>query len=150
MNRRFGTPPLDTLTYAPRPGVYAIIDAGDSILATLQDDPVDPELQLPGGGIDVGESPLRALMREVMEETGYRIHGPRRLGMFHRFTYMPEYNLYAQKQCHIYLAKLGPRHGPPTEMGHMPVFLPWDVAAERLAIAGDRFFISRVIQARRG
>ena len=148
MNRRFGTPPLANQTYTPRPGVYAIIDAGDGILATLQDDPSDPELQLPGGGIDPGESPQRALVREVMEETGYRIHSPRRLGMFHRFTYMPEYNLYAHKHCHIYLAKLAPRHGPPTDAGHVPVFLPWDVAAERLAVAGDRFFISQAIRMR--
>jgi hypothetical protein len=74
------------------PGVYAIIDAGDGILATFQEEPW-PELQLPGGGIDPGESPQVALAREVMEETGYVIHGIRRLGMFHRFTYMPEYDL---------------------------------------------------------
>jgi 8-oxo-dGTP diphosphatase len=140
MNRRFGRLPVPGRAYTPRPGVYAVIEAGEGILATFQEEP-RPELQLPGGGIDPGEQPLTALYREVLEETGYAIHSARRLGMFHRFTYMPEYDLHAQKMCHIYLAQLGPRRGPPTEPGHAAVFLPWDVAAERLDVAGDRHFL---------
>ncbi len=148
MNRRFGRPPLSGQRYTPRPGVYAIIDAGDGLLATFQEEPW-PELQLPGGGIDPGESPQYALSREVMEETGYAIHGVRRLGMFHRFTYMPEYDLFAQKQCHIYTARLGPRRSDPTEDGHTAVFLPWAEASELLAVSGDRHFVAQWIRARR-
>lgn len=141
MNRRFGSPPRTDTSYRPRPGVYAIIDAGDSLLATFQERPW-PELQLPGGGIDPGESPRSALAREVLEETGYTIHGLRRLGMFHRFTYMPEYDLFAQKQCHIYTARIGIRRSEPTEEGHAAVFLPWETAQERLAVPGDRHFVA--------
>src|SRR6056297_1505861 len=108
-----------------------------------------PELPLPGGGIDPGESPLHALAREVMEETGYAIHGLRRLGMFHRFTYMPEYDLHAQKQCHIYAARLGPRRSEPTEEGHSAVFLPWAEACDLLAVSGDRHFVSLWLKHRR-
>jgi 8-oxo-dGTP diphosphatase len=140
MNRRFGRPPEPGRRYTARPGAYAIIETGDGILATFQEAP-RPELQLPGGGIDPGESPLVALAREVMEETGYSLHRPRRLGMFHRFTYMPEYDLFAQKQCHIYIARLGRRLGAPVEPGHSAVFLTWDVAMERLAVSGDRHFV---------
>jgi 8-oxo-dGTP diphosphatase len=148
MNRRFGKRPDPAQTYTPRPGVYAIIDAGDGILATFQERPW-PELQLPGGGVDPGESPLAALHREVMEETGHRIHAPRRLGMFHRFTFIPEYDLHAQKLCHIYSARLGRRIGPPSEPGHSAVFLPWDTAEEKLAVSGDRFFVGLIRAARR-
>ncbi|HID68661.1 MAG TPA: NUDIX domain-containing protein, partial [Roseibacterium sp.] len=80
MNRRFDNAPEPGRYYPPRPGAYAIIDTGDGLLASFQDRPV-PELQLPGGGIDPGEHPIAALHREVMEETGYRIHSLRRLGM---------------------------------------------------------------------
>jgi len=141
MNRRFGPPPVSGQRYTPRPGAYAIIDAADGLLATFQEEPW-PELQLPGGGIDPGESPQRALVREVLEETGYRIHGLRRLGMFHRFTYMPDYDLYAQKQCHIYAARLGSRQGDPIEPGHTAVFLPWRTAVSRLAVSGVRHFVA--------
>jgi 8-oxo-dGTP diphosphatase len=148
MNRRFGRPPRTGQRYAPRPGAYAIIDAGDSLLATFQQEP-RPELQLPGGGIDPGEGPIVALAREVLEETGYAIHAVRRLGMFHRFTYMPEYDLHAQKQCHIYAARLGPRRSGPTEPGHAPVFLPWETALKKLAISGDRHFVALWLRQRR-
>jgi 8-oxo-dGTP diphosphatase len=148
MNPRFGRQPDARQRYTPRPGAYAIVDAGDGILATFQEQP-RPELQLPGGGIDPGESPQVALAREVMEETGYAIHGIRRLGMFHRFTYMPEYDLFAQKQCHVYAARLGPRRSEPTEPGHAAVFLPWDTAVRELAVDGDRHFVARWMCLRR-
>ena len=141
MNRRFGRPPRADRHYTARPGVYAIIDAGDGLLATFQEAP-RPELQLPGGGIDPGESPRVALAREVLEETGYTIHAVRRLGMFHRFTYMPDYDLFAQKQCHIYVARLGLRRSAPTEPGHLAVFLPWETAVDRLAVSGDRHYVA--------
>jgi len=144
MNRRFDAPPEKGRRYPPRPGAYVIIDAGDGLLATFQDNPW-PELQLPGGGVDPGEHPLGALHREVMEETGYRIHGVRRLGMFHRHTFMPDYGRFAHKQCHVYAARLGRRIGEPTEPGHSAVFLPWAVALDRLAVSGDRHFVARYL-----
>ena len=48
--------------------------------------------------------------------------------MFHRFTYMPDYDIWAQKLCTIYLAEIGPRLTAPTEPWHQPVFLSWDDA----------------------
>ncbi len=145
MNRRFGNWPDAGRHYTPRTGVYAVISAGDGILATLQMRPYS-ELQLPGGGIDPGEGALQALHREVLEETGYRIHSPVRLGMFHRYTYMPDYDIWAQKQCHVYLASLAGRVSNPSEPAHQAVFLSWDVAQEKLGVEGDRFFLGKARQ----
>ena len=144
MNRRIGPQPERGRRYTPRAGAYAILQTGDGILATFQERP-QAEFQLPGGGIDPGEGALAALHREVLEETGYRLHSPRRLGMFHRYTYMPDYDIWAQKQCHIYLATLGPRIGAPSEPHHWPVFLPWDQATTALGVAGDRHFVAQVV-----
>ena len=104
MIKRVGETPRPDVSYSVRHGVYAILPRRGDLLVTLQQDP-QPELQLPGGGIDPGESPLQALHREVMEETGWTIAGPRRLGAFRRFVYMPEYDLWAEKLCTIYIAE---------------------------------------------
>jgi 8-oxo-dGTP diphosphatase len=97
-----------------------------------------PEFQLPGGGIDRGEQPIAALHREVAEETGWRIGEVRRLGAFRRFTYMPEYDLWAEKVCTVYLARPLRPVGPPTEAGHLAVWLPLAEALDRLGNPGDR------------
>ena len=76
--------------YRERPGAYAVILDGGDLLVTEQDAP-DREFQLPGGGLDPGEGALRALHRECLEETGWRIRVLRRLGAFQRYVYMPEY-----------------------------------------------------------
>jgi 8-oxo-dGTP pyrophosphatase MutT (NUDIX family) len=77
--RRWGGSPRKGQTYRHRPGAYAILWNGAELLLTFQAEP-EPELQLPGGGIDPGEGALRALHREVREETGWAIAGARRLG----------------------------------------------------------------------
>ena len=78
--------------YFYRPGVYVILPIGRQILLTFQADPHN-EFQLPGGGVDAGEQPISALYREVMEETGWIIGRPKKIGAFRRFVYMPEYNI---------------------------------------------------------
>ena len=116
MIRRYGEPVQPGQRYTRRPGVYAVLLQGDHILSTHQAAPV-PEFQLPGGGIDPGEHPIPALHREVIEETGWKIAVTRHLGVFRRFTYMPEYDLWAEKLCTVYLAHPVRRLGPPPAPG---------------------------------
>ena len=99
-----------------------------------------PDLQLPGGGIDPGESPTTALHREVYEETGWRIARPRRFGAYRRFTYMPEYDLWAEKICLIYVARPVVRLGPPVEADHKALWMSAGEAELALTSPGDRHF----------
>lgn len=140
MIRRFGQSPVPGISYRSRPGAYAVLPRDGRLLVTLQEDP-RPEMQLPGGGIDPGESPLRALHREVFEETGWMIAAPRRAGAFRRFVYMPEYDLWANKLCIIYVARPVRQLGPPTEQGHSAVWVDPDIAARSLGNPGDRHFV---------
>lgn len=144
MTRRFGDPPVAGHSYRRRAGVYAILPAKRRLLVTHQSRP-EPEFQLPGGGIDPGESPLQALHREVFEETGWRIARPRRLGAFRRFTFMPEYDLWAEKLCTIYLAHPVRPLGPPAEAGHTAMWMAAEQAMKILGNPGDRFFVSRML-----
>lgn len=142
MIRRYGEAVRAGMRYTRRPGVYAILPQGDSLLVTHQAEPT-PEVQLPGGGIDRGEHPIAALHREVYEETGWHVGAPVRLGAFRRFTYMPEYDLWAEKVCTIYVARPLRRIGPPTEAGHTAMWLPVDMALDMLGNAGDRAMVAR-------
>lgn len=144
MIRRHGEPVKPGQLYTRRPGVYAILLQGDHILATHQAEPV-PEFQLPGGGIDPGEQPIPALHREVFEETGWKMAVTLRLGAFRRFTYMPEYDLWAEKVCTVYLARPVRRLGPPSEPGHTAIWLPVDEALVRLGNAGDRAMLASAL-----
>lgn len=139
MIRRYGRPEPGQ-HYRVRPGAYAILLKGNELLLTHQQAPKS-EFQLPGGGIDPGESSLQALHREVFEETGWRIAKPRRLGAFRSFTYMPEYDVWAEKICHIFMAHPVRPHGLPLEAGHTAVWASPELAVEIMADAGNRDFV---------
>lgn len=144
MIKRYGEPVLAGQSYRRRPGVYAILLRDGALLTTHQAEPT-PEYQLPGGGIDRNENPIAALHREVMEETGWRIANLRLLGVFRRFTYMPEYGFWAEKVCSVYTARPVLRLGPPTEPGHSAVWMDPVEALGLLGNAGDRAMLARAI-----
>lgn len=140
MIKRYGEAVRAGVSYKKRPGVYAILPRGNDVLLTFQQEP-NPEFQLPGGGIDPGEHPIAALHREVLEETGWRIAQPRRLGAFRRFVYMPEYDLWAEKICAVYLAMPVRRLCDPTEAGHSDHWVPRQLAMQIVENYGDQAFI---------
>ena len=143
MIKRYGNSPEVGQKYTLRHGVYVILPNAGQILLTYQAKP-HYEFQLPGGGIDAGESPLQALHREVFEETGWSIAKPRRLGAFRRFVWMPDYDMYAEKLCRIYTAMPIRRHGPPRETGHEAVWMYPSDAIQELANDGDAAFVANL------
>ena len=144
MHPRYGPAPERGRTYVARPGIYAVLPRGGRILLTL-DMGRRREVQLPGGGIEPDENPLQALHREVLEETGWRIARPRKLGMFRRHTFMPEYDIWAEKVCHVYRALPVLRHGRPSEPHHRALWVPVAHAPALLENAGDRAFAARLL-----
>lgn len=144
MTRRVGEAVKPSITYKRRPGAYAILERNGRILLTHQAEP-EPEFQLPGGGIDPGEDTIPALHREVMEETGWKVTGLRKFGFYRRFTYMAEYDLWAEKICHIYTGRPVLQLGPPKEEGHTAVWTTLDVAIGLVASDGDRLFLDQMI-----
>ena len=131
MIRRFGQQPDPRRKYTVRPGAYAILPRERSLLLTFQSQ------------IDHGESAIQALHREVFEETGWRIGVPRRFGAFRRFTYMPEYDLWAEKICHVFVARPAYRVSDPLEPDHTVAWLAPDDAIASVYNAGDRAFLER-------
>lgn len=144
MLRRFDENPIKNRKYTTRHGVYAIILRAKKILITFQGPPHD-EYQLPGGGVDTGESYMHALHREALEETGWTIRPKIKLGAFQRFTFMPEYNLYAHKVCHIYLCHGVIKKSAPLHDDHIPIWLSPKRSLEILYNSGDKYFLELAI-----
>ncbi|KIT17016.1 NUDIX domain-containing protein [Jannaschia aquimarina] len=144
---RLGRPP-PSVPHRFRPGAYAILVKGDRILLTEQDMPDGVELQLPGGGLEPEETTIPGLVREVIEETGYRCRILRRVGAYRRFTMMEDYGVRAEKLCHIYLGQAGLRIGPPREQGHRAIWAHRDEAIRGLANRADAEILHRVLRNR--
>jgi 8-oxo-dGTP pyrophosphatase MutT (NUDIX family) len=79
------TPPVGTGARAAvrfrRLAAYALVVVDERVLLTQlsAQTPAPGKWTLPGGGIDQGESPLQAVVREVHEETGHDLSAPRLL-----------------------------------------------------------------------
>jgi len=62
---------------APRPvvrvGAYAVVERDGAVLLARWVGSDPPRWTLPGGGLDHGEDPRAGAVREVEEETGYRV-----------------------------------------------------------------------------
>jgi 8-oxo-dGTP diphosphatase len=144
MIRRYGDPKIKGISYTLRPGAYAILPLNGSLLLTHQAAPT-PEFQLPGGGIDNGESSMAALHREVIEETGWRIAKPQFFHAFRRFVFMPDYDIWAEKICKIYVARPVRRLGAPTEIGHATKWVPFAQAIGCLRNPGDKAAITQYL-----
>lgn len=142
MIRRYGNSPSLGQPYHLRPGAYGLLVRQGKLLLTRQATP-EPDYQLPGGGIDAGETGLRALHREVLEETGWTIGNPRWLGTYRRFAFMPDYGRYAEKLCHVWIARPVLRLSPPSEPNHSAHWASPLAAMNLLADPGARAFLAR-------
>lgn len=142
MTPRYGSPPRPGTRYRRRPGAYALLLRDGWMLVTRQVTGEIDEIQLPGGGIDPGEEPGPAALREIREETGYRARLLRHLARYRQFTWMPEYGFHAEKVCHVYLGRVGSRVGPPSEPGHAAMWMRPQEAVERLASPGNRAVVA--------
>jgi len=145
MIRRYGDAPKRGQKYQVRHGAYAVLPRRGQLLVTWQGG-IHNEIQLPGGGIDPGESPIAALHREVFEETGWHIAAPRRLGAYRRFVYMPDYEKWAEKICHIYVATPTLRIGPPVEDEHDPIWMSPAQAIRSLTSNGGADFVTGLLR----
>jgi 8-oxo-dGTP diphosphatase len=91
-----------------RVGAYAVVVRdGSALLARwIGSDP--PRWTLPGGGLDHGEDPRDAAVREVEEETGYRVELRQLLTVesFRQLVQRPDGPVDHQTICIVYTAEV--------------------------------------------
>ena len=141
----FGEKVNHKIRYQRRVGAYGIILHKKKLLLTEQittDNNV--EIQLPGGGWNENESLIHALYREVLEETGWGIKILKKEGVFQRFTYMPEYKIWAHKICHIYRCAATIRKTEELEKNHRFVIMNKKKALETVVDTGFKYFIQNI------
>ena len=68
-----------------RPSAYGIVVKDGNILLSPQNSGYD----LPGGGVELGEMPEEAVIREVFEETGIVVKNPRIIDSASNFFLLP-------------------------------------------------------------
>lgn len=142
--RRVGEPKKLGKPYKVREGAYAILPRAGQLLVTFQAG-MHNEFQLPGGGVDPGESAIAALHREVFEETGWRISNPRLYTVFRRYAFMPDYDFWAEKICKIYIARPIRKLGAPIELDHSAHWVSAKIAAQNLGNEGDRLAVGSIL-----
>jgi 8-oxo-dGTP diphosphatase len=93
---------------AVRVGAYAVVERDGNVLLArwIGSDP--PRWTLPGGGLDHGEDPRDAAVREVEEETGYRVELRQLLTVesFRQLVRRPDGPIDHQTICILYTAEV--------------------------------------------
>ena len=70
---------------------------------------------------------------------------PRRLGAFKRYTFMPEYDLWAEKICTVFLSRPVLRRSAPSEPDHSVIWAPLSQAPALLYNEGDAAFVASLL-----
>lgn len=129
-----------------------VINSKNEVLVIVRDIERDGdvvhEVRLPKGHIDPGETPEKAAIREVCEESGYcHLRIAKDLGTGHSsFTFRGKNH---ERDEHYYLMELtDPSHEPPQPMSDEealfePVWLPLGEASGQMTYETERDFVCR-------
>ena len=120
--RRFGR--AENSARRSRPSVYGVVRDNAACVAIVE---APDGVFLPGGGIESGESPEQALVREAVEECGWAVSVGALLGQAIQYT--AEF----EKQCSFFAMTLVETVGSPSEPGHRPLWVPDGEACARLS-----------------
>jgi len=91
--------PVDELQW--RPSSYGIVIKDNKVLLSKQ---FGDSYDLPGGGVDLGEDPKAAVVREVKEETGIDAIDPKNLGVENSFFHSAHGNKKSYHSILMYYA----------------------------------------------
>jgi 8-oxo-dGTP diphosphatase len=135
--------------YIDRPGSYVIMTREAKLVVVRIIG--WGECFLPGGGIDKGEQPVEALIREVREETGYFITGMEKICEAAEYIYSPTAGAYLNKQGLYYSAEIIDQDTSfIIEEDHEVLYLPVDKALETLYLDSQKWAVQQWMNNKNG
>jgi 8-oxo-dGTP diphosphatase len=137
---QFGEPRPDVI-YRVRPSAYALIRGEDGRLLLCR----TPRLvTLPGGGIDSGETPEAAMVREVAEETGLVVTSAKLLCLANQYAERTSAKPCVNKLGYFFVASAEDRGLAPEDDDHECLWLKTAEAQDILSHSAHRWAVSRL------
>jgi 8-oxo-dGTP diphosphatase len=132
-----------------RPGSYAIMPRGQEIVLVRIIS--WGKYFLPGGGIEAGEYPEEALLREIQEETGFLVSALEKICEAAEYVYSPVVGTYLNKQGLYYTAKIiGQDTSLIIEDDLEMEYLPVDKAIEVLYLESQKWAVQQWMDKKNG
>jgi 8-oxo-dGTP diphosphatase len=127
--------------YIVRPSAYALLRDHEGKFAVV----LTPEGNfLPGGGMDAGETPEQAIVRECAEECGFVVRVGRSVGEAVQFAWSIKEQTYFEKRCAFFEAEIVGTAAS-TEVDHELVWLAPERAAKIMYHESHGWAIRRVL-----
>lgn len=136
---QFGTR-VTSCHYVKRPSAYAIIRDADGRLCVVQ---TSEGAFLPGGGLEVGETPDQAVLREVAEECGFAARVERRVGAANQLLYAESEQSYYEIPS-VFFEVLVVGAVSATEPGHQVTWLSAGEASQQLSRESHRWIVAEL------
>lgn len=121
--------------YRRRPSAYAVVRNDAGLFAVVRT-PV--ACYLPGGGMELGETPEQTVVREGREECGFVLKPLIQLGRAMEICYSSEEGEYFEKDS-FFIEAVIVAHGAPTELDHELHWMIAEKAREALTHGSHRW-----------
>ena len=133
----------DGIVYITRPGVYAVVKNTDKKIAVIE---TGNGYFLPGGGIEIGESDVDALKREIVEEIGYQALIHFEIGEAIEYIDADREAKHYQIHSKFYKVQLGSKIVEGVEKDHRLVWLWQEDAIKLLKRQGQVWAVQSMIK----
>ena len=137
--RRFGSHP-ESVTCTIRPSAYGFVEDNFQHLAVVRS---VEGVFLPGGGIKTGETPIAAVIREVIEECGLLVSVGVCVTRAIQFTYFESTGKGFEKRSFFYETEIIEEQLSSALLGHEVMWLSSEEATETLSHESQKWAIQQ-------